>query len=85
MQYLNQIKFDDMPHWNEEELSFYNRKSFAMTTDSSREEIFQKVKQTLQHSSEFNERFRGLFSGGFKEFNLWQSIVQSRAHSVKME
>jgi len=75
LQYLNQIKFDDMPHWNEEELAFYNRKSFAVTKDSSREEIFQKVSQTLQHSSEFNERFRGLFSGGFKEFNFWHSIV----------
>ena len=41
--YLAQIKFDDLPHWSEEEIIFYNRRSFAVTKDSSREEIYRKL------------------------------------------
>jgi hypothetical protein len=48
--YLNNYKYDDLPHWGEEELEFYNRRSFAITKDSSREDIFNKLKDAIEKS-----------------------------------
>lgn len=36
MEYLSQIKFDDLSHWTEDQLAFYNRRSFQVNKDTSR-------------------------------------------------
>jgi len=43
LSYLTQFKYDDLPHWSEEELAFYNKRSFTITKDSSREDVYAKL------------------------------------------
>ena len=85
LMYLNNYKYDDLPHWNEEDLEFYNRRSFAITKDSSREDIFNKLKEIFDNSPDLSYKLRNLLNGGFNEFNHWYSVIQSRAHSLKTE
>jgi hypothetical protein len=83
--YLSQFKYDDLPHWSDEEVAFYNRRSFAITKDSAREDIFEKVVKAFEKSSTLPKKIKNLFDGGFPEFNHWYSVIQSRAHSLKNE
>jgi len=85
LMYLNNYKYDDLPHWNEEELEFYNRRSFAITKDSSREDIYNKLKEVIDKTPAISPKLRTLLDGGFAEFNHWYSVIQSRAHSLKSE
>jgi hypothetical protein len=83
--YLSQFKYDDLPHWTEEELAFYNKRSFTITKDSSREDVYARLLSAFQKAKVLPEKLRGLLDGGFDEFNHWYSVVQSRAHSIKDE
>jgi hypothetical protein len=85
LSYLTQYKYDDLPHWTEEELAFYNKRSFTITKDSSREDVYAKLVTAFQKAKILPDRLRTLLDGGFAEFNHWYSVVQSRAHSLKNE
>ncbi len=75
LSYLSQFKYDDLPHWSEEELAFYNKRSFTITKDSSREDIYAKLVTVFQKAKVLPERLRNLLDGGFPEFNHWYSVV----------
>jgi hypothetical protein len=75
LMYLNNYKYDDLPHWNEEDLEFYNRRSFAITKDSSREDIYKKLKDLFDTAPALSPKLRTLLDGGFKEFNHWYSVI----------
>jgi hypothetical protein len=75
LSYLSQFKYDDLPHWLEEEMAFYNKRSFAVTKDTSREDVYNKLLQTWQKQKVLPEKLRGLLDGGFNEFNHWYSVV----------
>jgi hypothetical protein len=75
LMYLNNYKYDDLPHWNEEDLEFYNRRSFAITKDSSREDIYKKLKDLFDTAPVLSPKLRTLLDGGFKEFNHWYSVI----------
>jgi hypothetical protein len=83
--YLSQIKYDDLPHWSEEELNYYNKRSFSITKDSSREDVYDRLSKAFRNAKVLPTNLRGLLDGGFEEFNHWYSVIQSRAHSFKDE
>jgi hypothetical protein len=75
LMYLNNYKYDDLPHWNEDDLEFYNRRSFQISKDSSREDIYKKLKELFDSAPALSPKLRNLLDGGFKEFNHWYSVV----------
>ncbi len=79
LSYLSQFKYDDLPHWTEEDIAFYNKRSFTVSKDSSREEIYNRLMASIKSSTALNPKIRNLFSTqtgwGFKEFNHWYSVV----------
>ena len=75
LMYLHNYKYDDLPHWTEEDLEFYNRRSFAITKDSSREDIYNKLKDLFNNAEDISPEMRSLLDGGFEEFNHWYSVI----------
>ena len=75
LMYLKTYKYDDLPHWNEEDLEFYNRRSFAITKDSSREEIYKKLKNLFDNTRDISDDMRNLLEDGFDDFNHWYSVI----------
>lgn len=83
LSYLSQLKHDDMHHWSAEEVAFYNKVSFPIGKDTSRERIYLKLVQLFHSSKSLPESVRTLLDGGFPEFNDWYSAIQSRTFSIE--
>ena len=82
LEYLGSLRFDDLSHWRQEEVEYYNRKGFPIVKDSKREDIYDTVVRGFRANAVLQRKYKDLFDGGFGEFNHWYSVVQSRAHNL---
>lgn len=80
IEYLGSIKHDDMSHWSEQEIEFYNRRGFPIERDNMRQEIWEAIKSNVDES--YHKEVKELFKSEFKVFNHWYSVVQSRSHFI---
>jgi hypothetical protein len=66
-------------------MDFYTKRSYALTRENNREIIFNYVKKQFSKHAVFKIKYNKIFKGGFKDFNFWFSVIQTRTHAIKNE
>jgi hypothetical protein len=85
MAYLSQLRFDDLNHWNEDQVDFFNANSYQIMPGIDRRHLFDEFKEGFKRSPILKENYEGIFDGGYDEFNHWYSAIQSRVHGLSVE